>query len=53
LADARDKSNEIRKLLARDVDPSVQRKEHRAALVDANASTFKAIALAWHASAEG
>lgn len=49
LADARDKRNEMRKLIARDVDPSAQRKDRKTALVDAKANTFKAIALDWHA----
>ncbi len=48
LADARERSSTIRKLIARDVDPSAQRREHKAALVDAKANTFKGAALAWH-----
>src|SRR5688572_28471280 len=48
LAEARDKSREMRKSIARDLDPSAQRKYRRVALVDAQANTFKNIALAWH-----
>jgi len=49
LADARERSSEIRKLIARDIDPSAQRRENKAALVDAKANTFKGAALTWHA----
>src|SRR5688572_18998509 len=48
LADAHERSSAIRKLIARDVDPSAQRREHKAALVDAKSNTFKGAALAWH-----
>lgn len=49
LADARDKSDEVRKVLARGADPSAERKAKKFELVDAKANTFKAVALAWHA----
>lgn len=48
LAEAREKSREMRKSIARDLDPSAQRKQRRAAFIDAQANTFKSIALAWH-----
>lgn len=48
LADARDRSDEIRKLVAKGVDPSAHRKAQTAALIDAKANTLKAVAIAWH-----
>jgi integrase len=49
LAEARERSAEIRKLVTRGVDPSAHRKAQTAALVDAKANTLKAVAQAWHA----
>jgi hypothetical protein len=48
LADARDRSAEFRKLVAKGADPSAHRKEKTAALIDATADTLKAVAIAWH-----
>jgi integrase len=49
LADAREKGAEIRKQVAKEIDPSANRKARSAALIDARANTLKAVALAWHA----
>lgn len=49
LADARERSVDIRKQVAKGADPSAHRKAQTAALVDAKANTLKAVALAWHA----
>lgn len=47
LAQARDKRDEARKLLAQDIDPSAQRKQDKAERRDAQANTFEAIARDW------
>jgi integrase len=48
LSDAREKASEVRRLLAKGIDPSAERKARKAELIDAKANTFKAVALAWH-----
>lgn len=47
LAQARDKRDEARKLLAQEIDPSAQRKQDKAERRDAQANTFEAIARDW------
>jgi len=47
LADARDRCNEARKLLAEGVDPSVQRRAQRAARAEHSANTFEVVAREW------
>lgn len=47
LAQAREKRDEARKLLAQDIDPSAQRKQDKAEHRDAQANTFEAIARDW------
>lgn len=49
LAEAREQSREIRKQVKAGIDPSAKRKERRAAQMNAQATTFKAVSLAWHA----
>lgn len=49
LAAAREKGAAVRKQVANGTDPSADRKAQRAALLDAKANTFKAVALSWHA----
>jgi integrase len=49
LSDARERGTEIRRLVAKGIDPSAHRKAKSAALIDAKANTLKAVALAWHA----
>lgn len=48
LADAREKGAEVRKQVAKGIDPSAHRKQQTAALIDAKANTLKAVAIAWH-----
>ncbi|HEY0682972.1 MAG TPA: integrase arm-type DNA-binding domain-containing protein [Steroidobacter sp.] len=48
LAEARDRSAEVRKLVAKGVDPSAHRKAKTAALIDAKANTLKTVTIAWH-----
>ena len=48
LSDAGERSTEIRKLVAKGIDPSAHRKAQSAALIDAKANTLKAVAIAWH-----
>jgi integrase len=48
LADARERSADIRKQVAKGLDPSAHRKAHNSALIDAKSNTLKAVALAWH-----
>ena len=50
LADARDKRDEARKLLAVDVDPSESRKEVKSSRLNQHANSFEAVAREWHAS---
>jgi integrase len=50
LANAREKRDEARKLLATGVDPSENRKATRAATVERAANSFEAVAREWHAS---
>lgn len=47
LAQARDKRDEARKLLAREIDPSAKRKLDKADRLEAQANTFEAIARDW------
>ena len=47
LADAREKRDEARKLLAKDVDPSQHKKEKKAAMKEMLANNFEAIAREW------
>jgi integrase len=47
LAQAREKRDEARKLLAQDIDPSAQRKQDKAERRDAQANTFEAITRDW------
>lgn len=47
LAQAREKRDEARKLLAQEIDPSAQRKQDKAERRDAQANTFEAIARDW------
>lgn len=49
LADARDKRDAARKLLAAGVDPSEQRKAEKAAGVERAANSFEVVAREWHA----
>ncbi|SHM18800.1 integrase arm-type DNA-binding domain-containing protein [Rhodanobacter sp. OK091] len=49
LADARDKRDAARKLLAADVDPGEQRKAVKAAGEDRAANSFEVVAREWHA----
>jgi integrase len=48
LSAAREKRDAIRKQLAAGIDPSVQRRTEKLALLDAKSNTFKAIVLDWH-----
>src|SRR5688572_31077824 len=48
LADARERSADIRKQVAKGLDPSAHRKAQNSALIDAKSNTLKAVALAWH-----
>ena len=50
LAKARAKRERARQLLAEEVDPSVAKREERAAKFAESENTFKAIALEWHAT---
>jgi integrase len=49
LADARDKRDAARKLLAADVDPAQQRKAEKAASGERAANSFEVVAREWHA----
>lgn len=48
LAEARDRGAAVRKQASNGIDPSADRKAKKAALLDAQANTLKAVALAWH-----
>ena len=48
LADAREQRMEIKKLLAKDIDPAQARREVRQGLIRNAENTFKAVALEWH-----
>ena len=50
LKEARDRRDEARKLIALDVDPSIQRKAAKRARVEANTNTFEALAREWMAT---
>ena len=47
LADARERRNKARKLLANDIDPGVAKREAKQAKADAAANTFEAVARDW------
>lgn len=49
LADARNKCDEARKLLAQGVDPGEARKAHKASRLTAHANSFEAVAREWYA----
>lgn len=49
LADARERGAAVRKQAALGIDPAEARKAQKAAVEEAQANTFKAVALAWHA----
>lgn len=48
LADARERRDEARKLLAKGIDPAAHRKAAKAAHDEANTNTFEAVAREWH-----
>lgn len=48
LAEAREKREEAKKLLAQDIDPSEAKKERKRQLATETENTFKAVALEWH-----
>lgn len=50
LKQARERRDEAKKLLANGVDPSEQRKAHRAAVTERAANSFEAVAREWFAS---
>ena len=50
LADARDKREEARKLLAAEVDPSENKKILKSSKIDQHANSFELVAREWHAS---
>jgi len=50
LKDARERREDAKRLLARGVDPGLQKKQLRQAKLAAERDSFKNIALAWHAS---
>lgn len=47
LADARDRRDEARKLIAKGIDPSAQRQAEKQAEILSGANTFKAVTLEW------
>jgi integrase len=49
LADARERRDEARKLLANGVDPSANRKEQKQQIADRAANSFEAVAREWYA----
>ena len=48
LATARERRDEARRQLARDIDPSMARRIHRTAIVERAANSFEAVAREWH-----
>jgi integrase len=48
LADARGRRDDAKKLLARNIDPSIKRKEEKRAAAHRAANTFEAVAREWH-----
>ena len=48
LKDAREKREEAKKLLAQGIDPSVWKKQEKAARIIAQSNTFESIAREWH-----
>ena len=52
LAEARDRRNAARKLLANGIDPSTAKKENKQAKADAAANTFERVARDWLAKTE-
>jgi hypothetical protein len=53
LKDARDRRDEVRKLLAKDIDPSGHRKANKDAQAELAASSFETFALEWCAKVVG
>ncbi|MEA5115976.1 MAG: integrase arm-type DNA-binding domain-containing protein [Geobacteraceae bacterium] len=53
LADARERRNEARKLVANGVDPSVARKEGKKAKADLLANSYESVAREWHKHMQG
>lgn len=53
LADAREKRDEVKKQLQKDINPSVARDERRQEIVRNAANTFKVVALEWHEKKKG
>ena len=53
LADARERREDAKKLLAKDIDPSVAKRDRKAEIVSAGDNTLKAIAMEWHATKKG
>ena len=49
LKDARDRRDDARKLLAKGIDPSIERKVQKAATVERAANSFEAVAREWFA----
>ena len=47
LADARDRLEEFRKLVAKGIDPSEYRKLNRSKVLEKSANSFEAVALEW------
>ena len=47
LADARDRLEEFRKLVAKGIDPSEYRKLNRSKVLEKSANSFKTVALEW------
>ncbi|MDA8591276.1 integrase arm-type DNA-binding domain-containing protein [Luminiphilus sp.] len=48
LGKAREKRDEARRLVSEDIDPSQQKKAHKAAQADLSANSFELVALEWH-----
>ncbi|GAB3245061.1 tyrosine-type recombinase/integrase [Chitinimonas naiadis] len=53
LAEARGKRDEARKLIAAGIDPSLERKERKAADIQATEDSFEAVAREWHDKNKG
>jgi len=49
LKDARERREDAKRLLAKDIDPGLQKKQLRAAKISEERDTFRNIALEWHA----
>ena len=48
LADARKKRDEAKKLLLKDIDPSVEKKDNKRKAIQSAVNTFEAVAMEWH-----